>query len=121
MKIANLSASALILVGVILRFVYLFTIKFNILFMVLTLYLILFDVILILSILQNEKVLYFIRFLNSGRGIGLFMIFLCLLVLGRDEAIEIMCTIAVFIIALINICLGAQAYEKAEPKNVEKS
>lgn len=121
MKIANLVAGALILVGIILRFVYLFTIKFNFLFLILTIYLIIFNVVFILAVLQNAHILYYVRFLNGGRGLGLFMIFICLLVLGRDEAVEVICTIAVLIIALINICFGALAHVPVDINNPSAS
>ena len=68
--------------------------------------LIVFTVIMTMAVLQVEKVLYWIRFLRGGRGLGFYMIFVTMLVLEVDDALEILLSIFIIIIALINICFN---------------
>jgi hypothetical protein len=63
MKIANLAAVVLIGIAIILRFVRLFTKKFDFLLFMLTLYLIFFNAIIACAVLQVRKVLHYIKFL----------------------------------------------------------
>jgi len=118
MKIANLIAAGLIGVGIILRFVYLFTKAFDFLLLVLTLYLVFFDVIIVLAIIQNPKVLYYIRFLARGRGLGLYLIFVAFLVLEIPDTLEIMLAVVIIGVALIDICFNVIDPVEFETKEV---
>ena len=107
MMVTNLIASALIVVCIVLRFIYLIDKKTaNVFFILLTIYLIIFLVIFVLAEVRNRRIRKYFNFLDSKIGRGCFLLFLGLLVFLRKRWVEIIIGIIIVVIAVANCIVG---------------
>lgn len=108
LKIMNLVAAAMILIAIAFRFVYLKDENedSNFFFIILTIYLILFIVLLVLAEFGVKIVRKYFSFLDRKVGRGCFILFLGLLILAKTNALEIILSIFILLIAFINIIVG---------------
>lgn len=107
MLILNLIAISMIIVCIVYRFVYVGKKEEkNIFFMILTIFLALFIIILTLAEFQVRIVRKYFNFLDGKVGRGFFIFFIGLLILAKTNAIEIIFSIFILLIALLNILVG---------------
>ena len=108
MRITNLVAAAMILVASAFRFVYMKDDEedSNVFFIILTIYLILFICLLVMAEFRITFVRRYFNFLDRKVGRGVFILFLGLLILDKTNALEIVLSIFIFLIAFINMIVG---------------
>ena len=112
---ANIGASALLLVGIILRFVHCSK-EFNLFFLLGTLYLLFFDIVLLVGLMGSQGYGLESNFLNTLRlqfflitttfGRGLLILLSSFLLLESDGAGELILAIICIIIAIVDLAIG---------------
>ncbi len=105
--ILNLVAAGAIIFGIVVRFAY-FGIRSDPFFYIMTIFLIPFCVFLILAELDNHKVFLYFRFLYPITGRGFYIIFVSLLLLEKSSPGEIIASIIVLVIGILNIVIGCK-------------
>ena len=117
MRVMNIVACVLLLVGAVVRIIECFK-AFNFWFFITSLYFFVFIAfVAAIEIHQLNKFSVFIRthfnFLDQLFGRGLFMIFLSFMLLERKTTLEVLCAVCVIIIAAFDLILGFGDAKKA--------
>ena len=102
----NIIACAMMVVCIVFRFVYFAKGGNTFFFLVLTIYLAIFLTLEILAEFKIQRVRTYFDFLDTKWGRGWFILFIALLVLEKETALEVILCILTIVIALLNMFVG---------------